>query len=299
MSPQRSELIPKAGHSDHILALYVESRGDFIVVGDLMKSLCLLVYREVDDTIEQIARDYNANWMSSVGILDDDTYIGAETHMNLFTVQKNSGANNEETRQILRVVGGFHLGEFVNRFHHGSLVMQETFPSDKSVEKSSFSPVAKVDDNAEMVNETIQTIVNSTPKPQLIFATINGVIGVIANLDEMQYNLLKNLEVALSEVIKGVGELSHSEWRSFRNERVTKPCTGFIDGDLIEGFLDLSPSDTQKVLDRFNELSSASSDDRTPKVLTGGGSNSLSDLSSFSIDLDTLTRFVECLSRIH
>ena len=37
------ELEPEAGHHGHILALYVQSRGDFIVVGDLMKSISLLV----------------------------------------------------------------------------------------------------------------------------------------------------------------------------------------------------------------------------------------------------------------
>ena len=33
------ELVGECGHHGHILALYLESRGDFIVVGDLMKSV--------------------------------------------------------------------------------------------------------------------------------------------------------------------------------------------------------------------------------------------------------------------
>lgn len=31
-----------------------------------------------------------------------------------------------------------------------------------------------------------------------------------------------------------------TSWRSFHTERKTEPSTGFIDGDLIESFLDLS-----------------------------------------------------------
>lgn len=51
-------------------------------------------------------------------------------------------------------------------------------------------------------------------------------------------------QTALRKVVKGVGGLSHAEWRSFENER--KVGTGrpeeqrcFVDGDLIEQFLDL------------------------------------------------------------
>ncbi|MCL7038249.1 hypothetical protein MKW94_006303, partial [Papaver nudicaule] len=39
------ELQLECGHHGHILALYVQTRGDFIVVGDLMKSVSLLIYK--------------------------------------------------------------------------------------------------------------------------------------------------------------------------------------------------------------------------------------------------------------
>ena len=45
---------------------------------------------------------------------------------------------------------------------------------------------------------------------------------------------------ALRKVVKGVGGFDHAVWRSFSSERVTNgECRGFIDGDLIEQFLDL------------------------------------------------------------
>jgi DNA damage-binding protein 1 len=39
------ELQSECGHHGHILALYVQTRGDFIAVGDLMKSISLLIYK--------------------------------------------------------------------------------------------------------------------------------------------------------------------------------------------------------------------------------------------------------------
>ncbi|KAH1099267.1 hypothetical protein J1N35_016188 [Gossypium stocksii] len=210
------EIQTECGHHGHILALYVKTRGDFIVVGDLMKSISLLIYKHEEGAIEERARDYNANWMSAVEILDDDTYLGAENNFNLFTVRKNSEGATDEERGRLEVIGEYHLGEFVNRFRHGSLVMR--------------LPDSEVGQ--------IQTV---------IFGTVNGAIGVIASLPHDQYVFLEKLQSNLRKVIKGVGGLSHEQWRSFNNEKRTAEAKNFLDGDLIESFLDLSRGKMEEV----------------------------------------------------
>lgn len=210
------ELQSECGHHGHILALYVETRGDFIVVGDLMKSISLLLYKHEEGAIEERARDYNANWMSAVEILDDDVYIGAENSYNLFTVRKNNDGANDEERSRLEVVGEYHLGEFVNRFRHGSLVMRVP--------------------DSEVGNI-----------PTVIFGTVNGVIGVIASLPHEQYTFLEKLQSNLVKVIKGVGGLSHEQWRSFNNEKKTADARNFLDGDLIECFLDLNRNRMEEI----------------------------------------------------
>ncbi|THU68691.1 hypothetical protein C4D60_Mb08t06530 [Musa balbisiana] len=232
------ELQAECGHHGHILALYVQTRGDFIVVGDLMKSISLLLYKHEEGAIEELARDYNANWMSAVEILDDDVFLGAENNYNLFTVRKNSDAATDEERGRLEVVGEYHLGEFVNRFRHGSLVMR--LP----------------DSEAGHI-------------PTVIFGTINGVIGVVASLPHDQYVFLEKLQANLVKVIKGVGGLSHEQWRSFNNEKKTVDSRNFLDGDLIESFLDLSRS-------RMDEIAS-----------------------SMGVTLDELCKRVEELTRLH
>lgn len=85
-----------------------------------MKSISLLLYKSVEGEIEEIARDYNPNWMTAVEVLDDDTYIGAENSYNLFTVKRNSDAATDEERARLELCGAYHLGEFVNRFRRGT-----------------------------------------------------------------------------------------------------------------------------------------------------------------------------------
>lgn len=154
--------------------------------------------------------------MTAVEIIDDDVYLGAENNFNLFTVRKNSDGATDEERGRLEVVGEYHLGEFVNRFRHGSLVMR------------------LLDSEAGNI-------------PTVIFGTVNGVIGIVASLTHDHYVFLEKLQSNLVKVIKGVGGLSHEQWRSFNNEKKTVDARNFLDGDLIESFLDLSRSRMEEI----------------------------------------------------
>ncbi|DBA79836.1 TPA: hypothetical protein ACH3X2_007673 [Trebouxia sp. C0005] len=215
-------LVAGAGQSGLVLALYLACRGDFIVVGDLMKSIYLLMYKPEEGVLEIRAKDFHSNYMTAVDILDDDTYLGAEISYNLFTVRKNSDAAADEDRNRLEVVGEYHLGDMVNRFQHGSLVMQ--LPD----------------------NETAQI-------PTLLFGTILGIIGVIASIPREQYEFLARLQDCMRQAVNGVGGLSHEEWRSFSSERKKGECKNFIDGDLIEQFTDLKRDTMQWVVDRMGD----------------------------------------------
>lgn len=50
-------------------------------------------------------------------------------------------------------------------------------------------------------------------------------------------------------MIKSVGKIEHSFWRAFHTDIKTENSEGFIDGDLIESFLDLSQDKMKEVAD--------------------------------------------------
>ncbi|CAH2326208.1 DNA damage-binding 1 [Pelobates cultripes] len=230
------ELRTECNHYNNIMALYLKTKGDFILVGDLMRSVLLLAYKPMEGNFEEIARDFNPNWMSAVEILDDDNFLGAENAFNLFVCQKDSAATTDEERQHLQEVGLFHLGEFVNVFCHGSLVMQN-------------------------IGET-----SPPTQGSVLFGTVNGMIGLVTSVSESWYNLLLDVQNRLNKVIKSVGKIEHSLYplnyerllyiqtehrsghQSFHTERKTESATGFIDGDLIESFLDISRPKMQEVV---------------------------------------------------
>lgn len=70
--------------------------GDFILVGDLMRSITLLQHKQMEGSFEEISRDYEPKWMTAVEILDDDTFLGAENGYNLFVCQKDRYVCNSD-----------------------------------------------------------------------------------------------------------------------------------------------------------------------------------------------------------
>ncbi|XP_003083525.2 Cleavage/polyadenylation specificity factor, A subunit, C-terminal, partial [Ostreococcus tauri] len=100
---------------------------------------------------------------------DDETYLGAENSLNLFTVSRNVNAVTDEERSRLEITGEYHLGELVNAFAPGSLVMSLRDGESLSV-------------------------------PTLLFGTANGVIGVLASLPKDVYEFTERLQ-ALGEFV--------------------------------------------------------------------------------------------------
>ncbi|XP_045776166.1 DNA damage-binding protein 1 [Maniola jurtina] len=203
------ELRLECSHFNNIVALYLKVKGDFILVGDLMRSLSLLQYKQMEGSFEEIARDYSPNWMTAVEILDDDTFLGAENSFNLFVCQKDSAATTDEERQQMGYMGQFHVGDMVNVMRRGALVAQLA---------DTAAPVAR----------------------PVLLATVTGAICLVVQLTPELFDFLHQLEERLTHTIKSVGKIPHSFWRSFNTDVKTEPAEGFIDGDLIESFLDLS-----------------------------------------------------------
>ncbi|KAI4468344.1 dna repair/rna processing cpsf family [Holotrichia oblita] len=243
------ELRLECSHFNHIIALYAKTKGDFVLVGDLMRSMTLLQYKTMEGNFEEIARDYNPNWITAIEILDDDVFLGAENSYNIIVCQKDSAATTDEERSQMQEVGQFHVGDMINVFRHGSLVMQN-------------------------LGET------STPTSGcVLFGTVGGAIGLVTQIPADFYEFLFELQNRLASVIKSVGKIDHSYWRSFHTDIKTEDCEGFIDGDLIESFLDLSAEKMKEVAEGL-------------QIVGEGGMKQ-------ECTVDDLVKMVEDLTRIH
>jgi DNA damage-binding protein 1 len=103
-------------HYGYVIALYLVTRGEMIIVGDLMKSVSCLFYDVNSKTMSIHCRDFDTRWITSVETLESSqVVIGSDNYKNLFTLQKDT-----DNRGMAMVMGSrFHLGELVNRFRRG------------------------------------------------------------------------------------------------------------------------------------------------------------------------------------
>ena len=111
---------------------------------------------------------------------------------------------------MLEESGFWHLGEYVNVFRRGYLIAPQTMEIDISLDTC------------------------------ILMGAISGYIGLVFQLPKSIAPLLMSLEKLLSTQLTSVGKIEHFDWRRFDSETRSAESSGFIDGDFIEKFLDLS-----------------------------------------------------------
>ncbi|CAL8070914.1 unnamed protein product [Calicophoron daubneyi] len=82
--------------NENILVLFLRRKGDFVLVGDIMRSLTLLLFRPNVNNFEAIGRHRNPRWTTCIEILDDEHFLAAEVENNLFVVSRDSPENTQE-----------------------------------------------------------------------------------------------------------------------------------------------------------------------------------------------------------
>jgi len=283
------ELREVARHLGHVLVLRLEARGDQLLVGDLMKSLCVLqlVLPEGETSdgalpcLKAVAWDYETAWITACAFLNEDTYLAADNSYNLLSLQRNPHETRSEFRHALNRAGAFHLGDLVNVFRRGKLVTEAsgneeagTGNGHSTIDTESTRDVARA--------STGTTTADNVSRQTLLFATTAGAIGIIVPLDPAQHRMLSRVEKALrsltdhpaeagaadnghervrrsplTSIRLGVEGFAHADWRTPLSERALNslhsmtcfdlPRRGFVDGDLVERFRELEPTEMEFV----------------------------------------------------
>lgn len=108
-------------------------------------------------------------------------------------------------------VGQIHVGDMINVFRHGSLVMENL--GDSSTQHS-----------GSVLYGTVQGAIGNRSfavasfNYQFIFCHL----GMVTSLPPDFFAFLSDLQRNLCRVIKSVGRIEHDFWRSFKNERKTE-----------------------------------------------------------------------------
>lgn len=191
---------------------------DYIITGDLAYSVVALRFDAKSETLIEVAAHERLKEVLAIEASDENLYIAAEREGHLFVVEK-CNEDNVNDEPMLETVSVWHLGDEVKKFRYGSIGMNLVDPESK--------PEA----------------------PTLIFATASGAIGLVADLTAERFKLLDQMQYNMTRIVKSIGDLSHIDWRSVTIMDRKDEAVNFIDGDLIESFLDLTPQQMQEVVD--------------------------------------------------
>ena len=168
--------------------------------------------------------------------------------------------------------------ELVNRFRHGSLVMRMERAGDAGAVGDGgggsaagggggVAALAAVSGEpggggaaAAARTSGVRSFVHgvSGARSRLLFGCASGAVCVLATLPKPLFDVCLRLQKALTQVVLGVGGFKHSnvraaracsggrgrdcalvQWRSCSDERHDELSYGFIDGDLVESFVEL------------------------------------------------------------
>jgi len=254
------------GHHGHILSLCVKSRmpscpdqsstqskvkeqEQLAIVGDLMRSIAVLKYYPKHQALEEVARDFNPRWTTAIEMLSDNIYLGGENFGNLFVLRRNGSSKSEELRCRLDTVGLFNVGEMINKFIGGTLVMPSN-SHNSSTGLEGHSPGASGYEGKTSGRRAIEPVVKIGSKT--LFGGVDGTLGSILGLDARTATFFAALERSMAQIIRPIGNLKHDDFRAYRTEDRLQPNRGFVDGDLVESFLDLDDVTMEAIVSEMN-----------------------------------------------
>lgn len=61
----------ECNHYNNIMALYLKTKGDFILVGDLMRSVLLLAYKPMEGNFEEVWKRRRESVLTALGTGND------------------------------------------------------------------------------------------------------------------------------------------------------------------------------------------------------------------------------------
>lgn len=192
--------------------------GNIIAVADMLKSISLLEYQPgkvgVNPQLVEVARHLQSVESTAVGYIAGGFWVVADAYGNLIVVRRNDAGVTLEDKKKLEVTGEFSLGEMVNRIRP------------ISVEASEGAIVV----------------------PKAFLGTTEGSLYLLGTISPSAQDTLIRLQERLSDLVETPGNIPWVDYRSFRTtERQASAPWRFVDGELVERFLDLDEDMQEEV----------------------------------------------------
>ena len=227
-SLEDSHLHKRATYRTSTAPIDISIHGSQIAIADLMKSVSITSHTSgsvgLDDTLTETARHYQTAWGTAVAHVGEDIWLEADAEGNLMVLHQNIGGVTSDDRRRLEVTSEMRLGEMVNRIR--SFEVSET-------DSRTPAPVT----------------------PKAFMGTVEGSIYLFGLIAPTHRDLLMRLQASLATMVSSLGDVPFNSYRAFKNQvREAEEPYRFVDGELIEGFLDLKDELQESVVGGLGEV---------------------------------------------
>ncbi|RAR08264.1 dna damage-binding protein 1 [Stemphylium lycopersici] len=194
--------------------------GSLIAIADLMKSLVVVEYTKgeagLPDKLVEVARHYQITWATAVTEVDTNMYLESDAEGNLVVLNRDPNGVTDDDKRRLNVTSEMLLGEMVNR-------------------------IRRID---------VLTAADAVVIPKAFVGTVEGSIYLFGLISPAHQNLLMTLQSNLGSLVPAPGDIQFAKFRAFKNAvREEEEPMRFVDGELVERFLDVSEEVQRKAIE--------------------------------------------------
>ena len=195
-----------------------------------MKSVSVCKYTPgkggVDPTLKETARHFQTAWGTAVAHVGENTWLESDAEGNLMVLRQNVAGLTADDRRRLEVESEIHLGEMVNRIRSFEVEVDAKNPA----------PVV----------------------PKAFAGTVEGSIYLFGLIAPSHRDLLMRMQASLAPLVQSLGDVPFNAYRAFRNQvREAEEPYRFVDGELIESFLDLLMAQQDEIVEGLGEVGRA------------------------------------------
>ncbi|KAI3631104.1 hypothetical protein MIR68_010594 [Amoeboaphelidium protococcarum] len=209
-------------------------QSEYVLVGDMIKSVTILKYNQEKDTLDLVAQDYNKLWTTCCVFLDaSNVCVATEDGMIIFMELEQDSATKKNN---LVYKSAFMTGEVINTLQAGSLGSNFT----ASMEQ----PVAAAASDEK----------SAQPPRSVIYSCASGAIGELRSLDSDQYSLLSMLCLCLvKNKFADPGQQLPQEFIKLMKYGIDE-LTGIVDLLTLKQFQSLAVKQKEKIVKEINQM---------------------------------------------
>ena len=203
----------------------------YLIIVDLYRSVTLYSFDILNDKFTEISRDYSLTWVFGISQCKSDSLYITDIDGNIITLYKELNPKNDQEKFKLERTAFFNFGERIN------CLVSTSIKNDKLYEISNENNNIDLNDNEVKIT---------------FFGTIEGSLGIIIQLNKEIYDFLRKLQDLIIKNKVNNGNFSYKKWRSYKNERMIKESQGFVEGDILDDFLNFEEQYKKSLINELN-----------------------------------------------